>query len=124
MLKCNRCKASWEPRKPEPVQCPRCKSLRWDHPAPPVLGAVSPAASKTGGLPRGGIVKIDREPTRAIVSKSGATWCDCGGQVLLIHAKDFGKIGFLSGRCASCNARLRVKSRAAADNINPDPTRA
>ena len=28
-LKCLRCGWKWEPRLPEPVQCPRCKSYKW-----------------------------------------------------------------------------------------------
>lgn len=54
-------------------------------------------------------VKVDREPSMAIVSKDDAPWCGCGGKVLLIHERDYGKIGVLRGRCASCNTRLRVK---------------
>ena len=29
-LTCKRCGATWVPRKEEPIQCPRCKSLAWD----------------------------------------------------------------------------------------------
>jgi predicted Zn-ribbon and HTH transcriptional regulator len=31
-LKCARCGHEWTPRKPEVVQCPECKSARWDQP--------------------------------------------------------------------------------------------
>ena len=32
-LRCERCKAEWIKRtKGEPVQCPRCKSLKWKEP--------------------------------------------------------------------------------------------
>ena len=39
---CLRCGYQWEARKPHPVQCARCKSLRWDEPwptYPPRMGA-------------------------------------------------------------------------------------
>lgn len=56
--------------------------------------------------------RVDRQPTRAIVSKDQAPWCDCGGTVLLIHEKDYGKIGIVRGRCASCNTRVSAKFAA------------
>lgn len=30
---CRRCGATWTPRVPDPVACPRCKSARWQTPA-------------------------------------------------------------------------------------------
>lgn len=30
LLTCQQCKAEWVPRKKQPIQCPRCKSLRWN----------------------------------------------------------------------------------------------
>lgn len=57
-------------------------------------------------------MKVDRDRTRAIVSKDGAPWCDCGGEVLMIREQDYGKIGVLRGRCLSCNAVVRVKFKA------------
>jgi hypothetical protein len=29
MEKCLRCGHKWEPRQPEPITCPRCKSYKW-----------------------------------------------------------------------------------------------
>ena len=33
-LKCKQCGHSWLPRTPRPVECPNCKSRRWDEDEP------------------------------------------------------------------------------------------
>ena len=66
--------------------------------------------------------KVDREPSRAIVNKDGVPWCDCGGEVLLIHDRGYGKIGILRGRCASCNTPLRVKFGALTSQRHDGPS--
>jgi hypothetical protein len=31
-LKCTRCKHEWQPRVPDPTQCPKCHSPYWNKP--------------------------------------------------------------------------------------------
>ena len=62
-LTCKRCKYTWEPRKPNPVACPKCISRNWNSSPVAVKGKATKAKSKKAA-PKKLLVKAKRPASK------------------------------------------------------------